>query len=716
MILEAMASLEDHCKANGVRLSRLLVDKGTEAMRNVFDSIHPPATLTATLTSYRSFLQRLRFISQSQFNILFPPSGVPSKSTDFDITLLFVLLRNICALHPPTSTSSWDVNPPPTDMSREANLARIKYYRNVVYGHVVDTGVDDANFSFYWKEISTALTGLGVNVGDIEVLRTAPLEENCYLNQVKEWKEKEDKLEVILQKDCAKQEAILEIQKETSVKLETLTEKLNKIEETLKPDQNGENPVRYIDEKKTRKQGFLEKFRRWFTFKGSWQDDNGGCDLLQHLVRCDFSGDIRKLNKSFHPGTRDWLLWKLNDWLLDKDSDSRVMVLTAGPGVGKSVFAAKVCQEYAEKGQLAACHFCRFNYSDYRDPQKMLQSLAINMCEKVDGFKEELLEQLRRDHSRTTVTDAFRVLLKDPLNSLPDQEPMVIVIDALDESETGGKSELLDLIADEFSGLPTWIKIFITSRPELPVQKKLSHLNAVEIRPDNEDNKEDLKCFLESCLGNVGVEYGSIGQLVERCEGSFLYAYHCQLELLRLKKAGKLRADKRFVDVMPQSIGVYYEKYFKRLEEELKKLSPNIDLGRILEVLVAMKGPLPLSFVAEILELPRDTSAMKEVICKVNNSLSALLLVYDDCLTVFHKTVVDWLVLSKEYKRHRFVVSCEAFSGHKHLWQVCRGNFVELEWNGTNEPKTVAQEYALDHGADHLKQVTYQPPVVSGKI
>ncbi|CAB4041440.1 Hypothetical predicted protein, partial [Paramuricea clavata] len=349
------------------------------------------------------------------------------------------------------------------------------------------------------------------------------------------------------------------------------------------------------------------------------------------------------------------------------------MMLIAGPGVGKSVFAAKACQVYEE--QLAACHFCVFNYSDYSDPFAMFESLANHMCKNVSGFYERLVQQLYRRHTKHTIRDAFRVLLKDPLNSLPDRRPMLMVIDGLDESERDGKSELLDLIAEEFPQLPKWMKIFITSRPELPVKKQLHHFYSVEILPDDKDNEEDLKCFLESSLNHERpADKYQMNQLVNKCEG----------------------------------IGSTYERYFLRLEEELKKLSSNINFDRILEVLVAMKAPIPLSYVAEILKLAGDTRAMKGVIRKVNDSLSALLLVYNDCLTVFHKTVVDWLV-SEEYEQHSFKVSKEALSGHKHLWQVCQGKFIKLERNKESEKKNDAVNYAVEYGVHHLREITIGP-------
>ncbi len=149
------------------------------------------------------------------------------------------------------------------------------------------------------------------------------------------------------------------------------------------------------------------------------------------------------------------------------------MILTAGPGVGKSVLSAKVCQQYQQRGQLAACHFCDFRNSDSSNPNRILQSLASQMCDNVEGFRDELTKVLRRDHSRDSLPDAFRVLLNDPLHALDRHEPMLIVVDALDESKTDEKSEFLELISDNFFELPKWIKILISSRPELASKKEI---------------------------------------------------------------------------------------------------------------------------------------------------------------------------------------------------------------------------------------------------
>ena len=70
-----------------------------------------------------------------------------------------VLLRNICGLAAPAT--GWDALPAATDVTLEADIARIKYFRNTVYAHAKHASIDDATFNTYWSEIRDALVRLG---------------------------------------------------------------------------------------------------------------------------------------------------------------------------------------------------------------------------------------------------------------------------------------------------------------------------------------------------------------------------------------------------------------------------------------------------------------------------------------------------------------------------------------------------------------------------
>ncbi len=144
-------------KANFQRVTRLLISGGTALLKEVFDQLCPPSNLPTILQTPATKNQlKAAKLTKPQRDCLYPSPGVYGKSEEFDITLLFSLLRNICNLSPPAT--GWDAFPANTDHSLAADLARIKYYRNSVYGHAnQDMEITDADFPSLWQEISEAL-------------------------------------------------------------------------------------------------------------------------------------------------------------------------------------------------------------------------------------------------------------------------------------------------------------------------------------------------------------------------------------------------------------------------------------------------------------------------------------------------------------------------------------------------------------------------------
>ncbi len=518
------------CKANYSRVCQLLVDKGGDALRAALHVVHPPSTLAAVLNAHTSVLKKIRYsvINPTQWNLLYPVSAGTPDSRDFDVTLLTILLRNICGL--PSPATGWNVMPPASDTSISANIARIKIFRNDVYGHTPSAQLDDTKFETLWQEISKPLINLGIPKQDIDELKEASLspEEESYIKKLKEWKELEDDL---LSKLNDLEIGVLKVENQV---VNVGNQVLNVENQVLELRRIVENPV---------------------------------FSQVDELAKFDFTGKIDGLCKKFQDGTRQWFFEKLSSWF--SNEDSRVMILTAGPGVGKSVLSAKVCDAYKQSGRLAAYHFCDFKNSDSRNPNRILQSLASQMCNSVEGFRDKLSEILRREHSRDSMSDAFRVLLNDPLHGLHNRVPMLIVVDALDESKTDDKSEFLELISDEFAELPEWIKILISSRPELQVRKKLERFNPLEILPDDHNHTVDLKHFIVHCLPDL--REGNVSSLVSKCEGSFLYAYYLVNEL----KEMDLGIEPNLNDYVPKGISGFYERQFKRLKTGLQRFRPD---------------------------------------------------------------------------------------------------------------------------------------------
>ena len=163
MAEEALGSTS--LKANFHRLTRLLMRGGVHLLRETFDSIHSPADLPLRLADPAIQVQlRGARLTQPERAFLYPSPGMYGKSNDFDITLIFKLLRTICNLTPPPGPRGWDDLPNSSDHTMVADLVRIKCYRNEIHGHRHSMEISDTEFVRLWEEISKALLRIAANI------------------------------------------------------------------------------------------------------------------------------------------------------------------------------------------------------------------------------------------------------------------------------------------------------------------------------------------------------------------------------------------------------------------------------------------------------------------------------------------------------------------------------------------------------------------------
>ena len=185
-------------KTNYARLCRLLVDVGTQVLRETFDKINLPGNLhtvltTAPVSATLASMKKMKVINPTQWGTLMSPT-VASK--DFDITLLVALLRNICGLSAPTA-AVWNSPPSPTDTTKEADIVRIRIHRNEVFAHANSASVDGATFNTHWVSIMEPLVRLGgpsyqAVMDNLKTECMDPEREQYYQEQLKQWKENDE--------------------------------------------------------------------------------------------------------------------------------------------------------------------------------------------------------------------------------------------------------------------------------------------------------------------------------------------------------------------------------------------------------------------------------------------------------------------------------------------------------------------------------------------
>ena len=676
-----LASSEE--KTNGAKLSRLLIDGGTAVLRNVFNHHHPPANLAADLNANYSALNNLlrrRVLYDHQWDKLFPPGGAMPDSNTFDITLLFLLLTNICGLSPlPTG---WHTKPPPSDNSHEANLARVKYFRNVLYGHVTSTGVDTHSFSTLWQEISAALVALGLQQSEIDRLKAERGGEEDYVKALRDWADSEKDIKTQL-KD------IFQAQKEMK---QTLLE----THETCQENKTKLDDVHQV----------VTEIRQ------SQLNSNRSDEILKKLAKVDTQHSIEYYSDRYLEGTRGSVFARVTDWLDYRSSPNRVLVISGNAGMGKSVIAGEICKRMQESERFSGSHFCQHDKARHRKPKVMLQSLASHMSYYLPEYRRALVEQLSRnlglEMNDMEVGDLFELLFEEPLRKVRDPGvTSLIVIDALDESEYQGQNELLEVISNYFNKLPHWIRFLVTTRPEMNIAERLKCLLPLVLESNDEENLLDIRILIKHQLSHLLPTRNQeliLEKLGRMSEGVIL----CARYLIDFVNESVPPITLEFLEsAIPSGISSVYQSYFKRLETDLsKELKITEDqFFSFLNAIAAAREPLPIEFVSKlllpgILLLSAQRKTKKAVSC-----ISSLLPIQDGCVHFFHKSVKDWLVDKSSYGSHNFSVNKN--EGHCSLAKLCMEELDEVKRKGVDdsEPFSDTARYAIEHGVKHMLEL-----------
>ena len=431
---------------------------------------------------------------------------------------------------------------------------------------------------------------------------------------------------------------------------------------------------------------------------------------LRELVELNPKSDIELHSRKYQEGTRLSIVDKIESKL----NEHRVLVITGDAGMGKSVIAAVICKEMNKAGRLLGSHFFHHDSEQYGNPKNMLLSLALQLCDALDEYKSEIVKKLNRNLGANNINDLkvkdlFKLLFEEPLSSVGDPgRNRLIVIDGLDEIQGQGRDELLDVVANHFCTLPSWVRFCVTARPEENITDKLNKFDPIHLKQDDEDNVKDISHFVRRQLSGVihsGLAEVVIGELTLKAEGHFLFA---SLMVDFIKKNVSRVPLEELVRNLPTDVSGYYKSYFQRLREEFKSIKEltitDVQFLTFLGVLVAKREPLPLGFASKLLVLDTESPAVHQHVRKVNDCISTLLPIKDGCVDFFHKSVKDWLTERAPDKYgvpHEFYVN-ENW-GHRDLSELCIAELHDVKRtrvHGTDFSD--ATKYALRHGVDHM--------------
>ena len=180
-------------------------------------------------------------------------------------------------------------------------------------------------------------------------------------------------------------------------------------------------------------------------------------------------------------GTRESLIGEICEVLSNPAEDApRVCVLTGVAGSGKSAVAHSIARLYDGQERLGSS-YC-FSSTDVarRNAGNLFSTIARDLSDHDSQYKSALWEIVKDNRAlRTSTSPAEQVdrLIIEPSKQLHAIGPLVIVIDALDESgEPPSRRQLLRVISTQFAEntLPTNLRFLITARPESDILAAVS--------------------------------------------------------------------------------------------------------------------------------------------------------------------------------------------------------------------------------------------------
>ena len=306
------------------------------------------------------------------------------------------------------------------------------------------------------------------------------------------------------------------------------------------------------------------------------------------LVAIDFTREFICWDRDFIG--RDHL-FALIDTLL-QDGQHQLLVLTGEPGAGKSAFAAQLTER---RRDVAAFHFCIDGRIATVTPGAVLRSIAAQLVKKLPGYAEALVESIKPhrlaiyidirverldpggritglviNHLSTSDPDEdLEILLRGPLALMDSPpQPILILIDGLDEAvRHGGVSNLVALLS-KLGDLPPWVRLLYTTQPTDAVLRYLEFLHPKVIPVNQSGDADNVRLYVEkraaresilARLNEAGVELQNlVASVMARAADNFLFS----VVLLDDIEAGRQPLDN--LDALPPSLDEVYRRYLIR--------------------------------------------------------------------------------------------------------------------------------------------------------
>jgi hypothetical protein len=181
-------------------------------------------------------------------------------------------------------------------------------------------------------------------------------------------------------------------------------------------------------------------------------------------------------NSVCFPSTREHLIAHIVTWVNDTSNTQRVLWLSGEAGTGKSTVAHTIAYLFDGLNRLGSSYFFNRGDAELSRTDLVITTIVRDLAICEPQLRCTLSRAIADNPSLLRSKDSqaqFDKFLLGPVRELTLSGPVVIVIDALDESDLPSRSRLLLLLSKRIEELPSNFRIIVTSRPERDIRNAM---------------------------------------------------------------------------------------------------------------------------------------------------------------------------------------------------------------------------------------------------
>lgn len=333
------------------------------------------------------------------------------------------------------------------------------------------------------------------------------------------------------------------------------------------------------------------------TFPGAWITDifrlltDAPAPLSPHLKVLDFERLVDERIRNFVG--RDFIFRAIDERLEDPEFPSGYILVRGEPGIGKTSLLSQMVKT---RGYVH-----HFNIA----PQNIRSTRAFleNVC-------AQLIVRYRLDHAAlppdASGDSAFLSRLLAEAAAASGDEPVVVLIDALDEAEDVGLAANANrLFLPQV--LPPRVFIVMTSREQIDYKLDVDRRDDIYLRDDDPQNLDDVRNYVRTFRRSHQAQMSGriaawnldadefVEVLTDKSQGNFMYLVHVLADI-RTGRLSPQTIDN--IRDLPRGLRAYYQRHWRTMRAQDQDRFERI-YEPVLRILATVREPVTVAAVEE---------------------------------------------------------------------------------------------------------------------